>query len=42
MYKGRQAWANSVDLDQTPHNAAFDLGLHCLLAVQQNVKHINR
>ena len=23
--------ANSVDLDQTPHSVAFDLGLHCLL-----------
>ena len=22
--------ANSVDLDQTPRNAASDLGLHCL------------
>ena len=22
--------ANSVDLDQMPHSAAFDLGLHCL------------
>ena len=22
--------ANSVDTDQTPQNAAFDLGLHCL------------
>ena len=22
--------ANSVDLDQTPQNAASDLGLHCL------------
>ena len=26
----RQAQANSVDLDQTPQNAASDLGLHCL------------
>ena len=24
--------ANSVDPDQTPHNAASDLGLHCLFA----------
>ena len=23
--------ANSVDPDQTPHSAASDLGLHCLL-----------
>ena len=23
--------ANSEDLDQTPHNAASDLDLHCLL-----------
>ena len=25
-----QAWSNSVDPDQTPQNAASDLGLHCL------------
>ena len=25
----RQAWANSVDPDQMPKNAAFDQGLHC-------------
>ena len=23
-------FANSVDIDETPHFAAFDLGLHCL------------
>ena len=30
---GKIAWwvANSVDSDQTPHSAASDLGLHCLL-----------
>ena len=31
--------ANSVDPDQTPQNAAFDLGLHCLLrSVYSNVR----
>ena len=29
-YSDRQSGANSVDPDQTPHNAASDLGLHCL------------
>ena len=28
-YWDRQAGANSVDPDQTPHNAASDQGLHC-------------
>ena len=26
----RQAWANKVDPDQMPQNAAYDQGLHCL------------
>ena len=29
-YWNKQAWANSVDQDQTPQNAASDQGLHCL------------
>ena len=28
--------ANSVDLDQTPRSAAFDLGLHCLPMTQMS------
>ena len=27
--------ANSPDQDQTPQNAASDLGLHCLLKLQE-------
>ena len=34
-YSDRQAWANSVDPDQTPQNAASDQGLHCLKIIQQ-------
>ena len=37
-YSKRQAWAISVDPDQTPQNAAFDQGLHCLLLTQQFYK----
>ena len=33
-YWDRQAWANSVDPDQTPLNAASDLDLHCLSSIQ--------
>ena len=33
-YWDRQARENSVDPDQTPHNAASDLGLHCLPLIQ--------
>ena len=29
-YLDRQTCADSVDPDKTPHNAATDLGLHCL------------
>ena len=29
-YSDRQAYANSVDPDQTPQNAATEQGLHCL------------
>ena len=35
MFSGRQAWANRVDPDQTPQNAASDQGLHCLPLNQQ-------
>ena len=35
MYSDRHAWANSVDPDETPQNAASHQGLHCLLIVQQ-------
>ena len=38
-YSGRQAWANSVDLDQMPQNAASDQGLHCLLLINSLRKH---
>ena len=31
----RQTRANSVAPDQTPQNAASDLGLHCLSFIQQ-------
>ena len=34
-YSDRQAWANSVDPDQTPQNAASDQGLHCLPLTRQ-------
>ena len=34
-YWDKQAWANSVDPDQTPQNKASDLGLHCLPLIQQ-------
>ena len=27
-------FANSVDLDEMQHNAAFHLGLHCLLMLK--------
>ena len=36
-----QALVNSVDPDQTPHNAASDKGLHCL-PVTQHFRYINR
>ena len=38
----RQTLANSVDLDQTPQNAASDQGLHCLQLIQRYFRHINR
>ena len=31
----RQAWENSADPDETPHNAASHQGLHCLPLIQQ-------
>ena len=38
----RQAWANSVDPDQIPHDAASDQGLHCWPLIQQCFRHISR
>ena len=35
MYSDRQAWANSLDPDETPQNVASHLGLHCLPLIQQ-------
>ena len=35
MQSDRRTWANSVDPDQTPQNAASDLGLHYLPLIQQ-------
>ena len=34
-YWYKRAWANSVDPDQTPQNAASDQSLHCLPLIQQ-------
>ena len=34
-YWDRHALGNSVDQDQTPLQAASDLGLHCLSLIQQ-------
>ena len=38
-YPERQARANSADPDQTPQNAASDLGLHCLPLNQKFYTH---
>ena len=35
MYMDRQAWAKSVDPDETPQNATSYQGLHCLPITQQ-------
>ena len=35
MYLARQAWANSVDPDETQQNVASHQGLHCLPLIQQ-------
>ena len=35
MYSDRQAWANSIDPDETLQNAASHPGLHCLPLIQQ-------
>ena len=40
-YLERQAWANSVDPNQTPQNTTSDQGLHCFPLVQQCL-HIHR
>ena len=34
-YRGRQAWSNSVDPDQTSQNAVSDQDLHGLSFMQQ-------
>ena len=34
MYLVRQAWANSVDPDETPQNAASHQDLHCFPLIQ--------
>ena len=34
MFSDKHAWANSVDHDETPHNAASHQGLHCLSLIQ--------
>ena len=39
-YSDRQAWANSVDPDQTPRSAASDQGLHCLSLIQHFYTHL--
>ena len=36
-YLDRQTCANSVEPDQTPPNAASDLGLHCLHLILQSL-----
>ena len=38
----RQAFANSVDPDQMPQNAASDQGQHCLTYKQLYFRHNNR
>ena len=35
MYMDRQAWANSIDPDETLQNVASYQGLHCLPLIQQ-------
>ena len=30
IFDGKTCWQNNVDPDQTPHDVASDLGLHCL------------
>ena len=34
MYLVKHAWANSVDPDEMPQNAASHQGLHCLPLIQ--------
>ena len=34
MYLDRQAWANNVDPDETPHDVASYQGLHSLPLIQ--------
>ena len=35
QYSNPGLWANCVDPDQTPQNAASDQGLHCLPIIKQ-------
>ena len=35
MYSDKQTWANSIDPNETPQNAASQQGLHCLPLIQQ-------
>ena len=39
MYSDKQNSSNCVDPDQTPHNVASGLGLHCLPFIQQFYTH---
>ena len=41
-YWDRQAWANSVDPDQTPQNAPSDQDLHYIPLIQHYFRHTNR
>ena len=37
-FNGKILFANNVDPDQTPHDVASDLGLHCLLMTGLQVR----
>ena len=41
-YWNRQAFANSIDPDQTLQNAVPDQSLHCLPYIGQYFRYINR
>ena len=41
-YWDRRAFANSVDPDQMPQNAASDQGLHCLPYMQRYSRHTKK
>ena len=40
-YWDRHAFANSIDPDQTQHNAVSNQGLHCLPYIKHYFRHIN-